>query len=365
MPTPDILSLRQLNRATLARQLLLARAHLSPVAAIEQVFGLQAQLPRPSFVGLWSRIEGVDRGRVIRLLLERSVVRATTMRATLHLLSASDFLRFREPLQAALDRAALVLSDRADGLEMERLVEHGRTFFAKPRTFDAFRDHLETRYPNGDIRAMAYAVRTRLPLVQVPDEGAAWGFPSQAAFVTADAWMGKARAAKGSVEEIVLRYLGAFGPASVADVQAWSGLQRLKPVVEKLRPTLRTFKLEGGRTELFDLPDARRPDPDTAVPVRFLPEWDNAIVARADARCLAQEHRPAVFKPGLRVLATVLVDGFVAGTWTIERKARAAALTVESFAPLARRVRTEIEEEGTRLVHFVEPDAERTSVVVR
>jgi hypothetical protein len=357
----ETLTLRQLNRATLARQMLLARKRVTPVKAVEQLLGLQAQLPRPPMVGLWSRLERLEREDVVRQLLDRRIVRATTMRATLHLLSAADYLRFRGPLQAALDRA--MPKQRADGLDFDHLVDVGRSFFSTPRTFDAFRDHLETRHPKADVRAMAYAVRTRLPLVMVPTKSP-WGFPVQAEFVVADTWLGNAPSDVRTTDALVLRYLEAFGPATVADMQAWSGLQGLKAVMEALRPKLHTFKGEG-RTELFDLPDAPRPAEDTPVPVRFLPEWDNIIVSRSDARLLAPAHRPAVFRPGLRVLATVLVDGMVAGIWKTERKAAAATLIVEPFTPLPKRVRAEIEEEGQALLRFVEPDAPRAVVLVR
>lgn len=359
----DVLTLRELNRATLARQLLLARGRLTPIRAVERVLGLQAQVARPPFVGLWSRIERVDRGAVVTDFLERRLVRATTMRATLHVVSPADYLRFRGPLQPALDRAIGVLKTRAHGLNFDRLVQRGRAFFSKPQTFDAFRDHLLSLDPKGDVRAMAYLVRTRLPLVQVPTNST-WGFPAQPEFVAADAWLEKGPAESHAPDALVMRYLEAFGPATVADIQAWSGLQGLKPVIEALRPKLRTFKGEG-RAELFDVPDGARPPADMPAPVRFLPEWDNAIVARSDARLLAKEHRSAVFRPGLRVLATLLVDGHVAGIWKTDRKRSGASLQVDLFAPVAKPLRAEIEEEGTALLRFVEPEAPRVDVVVR
>lgn len=342
--------------------MLLARERLTPVAAVEKIFGLQAQMPRPPFVGLWSRLDNADRARIARDLRDRRLVRATTMRATLHVLSAADYIRFRGPLQPALDRAVGVLKERADGIDPADIVEHGRVFFRTPRTFDAFRDDLLTLHPKGDVRAMAYMVRTRLPLVQVPAD-ATWGFPAQPEFVSADAWLKKPPADTRAPEELVLRYLAAFGPSTLADVQAWSGLQGLKPVLEALRLRLATFKGEG-RSELFDLPEGPRPPADTPAPVRYLPEWDNIIGSRADARLVAKTHRPAVFRPGLRVLATVLVDGMVAGTWKADRKRAGATLDVDLFAPATRRVRAEIEAEGDALLRFLEPDAPRTQVVI-
>jgi len=285
-------------------------------------------------------------------------VRGTAMRGTLHLMTAADFRRLRSPLQIGLDRGlATVLRDRTAGIEMAPLLAGATAYFREPRTFDAFRDHLAEAKPATDIRAMAYAVRMQLPLLQVPT-ASAWGFPAQADFITADVWLGKpkGRAAAGTAEELVLRYLAAYGPATVADAQAWSGIPSLKPVFETLRPGLVTFSGERGG-ELFDLPDAPRPDPDVPAPVRFLPEWDNAIVGRADARLLAGEHRSTVFQPGLRVLATVLIDGRVAGTWKIDRRTKAATLTVIPFTRLTAVARRPLEAEAAALLEFAEPDA--------
>ncbi|MCA1584284.1 MAG: winged helix DNA-binding domain-containing protein [Acidobacteria bacterium] len=363
MPAAETLSLRQLNRATLARQMLLARAQMTPSETVEQVLGLQAQLARPPIVGLWSRLAGVDRREVVDQLMQRRLVRAPAMRATLHVMTAVDYLRFRRTLQPCLDRAISVLKDRAADLELERLVELGRAFFATPQTFDAFRDALARRHPTADVRAMAYAVRTRLPVVQVPIH-AGWGFPAQADFITADAWLGKSPADGDYADELVIRYLQAFGPATVADVQAWSGLAGLKRAIDSLGSRLREFG-GPGRATLFDLPDAPRPDGTMPAPVRFLPEWDNVIVSRADERLVPREYRAKVFRPGLRVLPTVLVDGFVAGLWKVQRRGRAATLVVEPFAPLTKRARAEVEQEADTLIRFVEPDAARSTVLVR
>jgi hypothetical protein len=352
----DTLSLRALNRATLARQHLLERSD-SLIDVTERLVGLQAQVPRPPVVGLWTRVRDLKREDVVAALLDKRLVRGTAMRGTLHMMSARDFRQFRGVLQTALDRGLTILGDRANELDMPRLLAGATTFFAAPHTFDAFRDHLAATAPAGDVRAMAYAVRMQLPLLQVPTDSP-WGFPAQADFVTADAWLGKpkGRAANVSAEGLVLRYLAAYGPATAADAQAWSGIPSLKPVFEALRPQLVTFRAERGG-ELFDLPAAPRPDPAVPAPVRFLPDWDNAIVSRADARLLPGEHRSKVFQPGLRGLATVLVDGRVAGTWKIERRRKTATLTISSFSRFAPATRRSVETEAAALLQFAEPDA--------
>jgi hypothetical protein len=176
------------------------------------------------------------------------------------------------------------------------------------------------------------------------------------AHTSIEAWLGRSLASEPVLEVLVLRYLGAFGPATVADVQTWSGLNGLRPVVEELRPQLVTFHDERGR-ELFDLPDAPRPAPDTPAPPRFLPEFDNILLSHADRnRVIPDEHRPRVFIINGIIQGTVLLDGFVQGTWRIARQRSAATLHVQPFAPLAEADRIALTEEGAQLLDFVAAD---------
>jgi hypothetical protein len=352
---PQTLTLRELNRATLARQMLLARHQVPVLEAIERLIGLQAQIPRPPFVGLWSRVEGFEADDLVALLEKKKAVRATTMRGTIHLMTAADYDTIRPMLQPALDRGLRVIGARADGLDLPAIEKIARVSFRKPQTFDAFRDELQKQFPKADVRAMAYAARLRVPLVQVPTH-TKWGFPAQADFVSAETWLGRKARAGCSVADFVLRYLAGYGPARVVDVQAWSGVQGIKEVVEVLRPRLKVLKGEG-RAELFDLPDAPRPPGDTPAPIRFVPDYDNVIGNRADARLVPVKYRSRVFLSALRVLPTFLVDGFAAGTWKIERNRAAATLTLAPFAALPPRVRADVEREGEALLRFVEPDA--------
>ena len=353
------LTTRALNRATLARQLLLARERMTPLRAIERLAGMQAQLPRPPFVGLWSRVEGFRREDLTRLLERRTALRATMMRGTLHLVSTRDYLRLRAPIQPALDRmGGSVLGDRAKRFDLDAVVDEARAFFEEaPRTFEALRVHLARRHPGEDLRAMAYAIRLRLPLVLVPTDSR-WGHPAAADFAVAASWLGKPLATSTDLRPVVRRYLAAFGPATPADAQTWSGLGPLREVFEALRPELEVFRDERGR-ELFDLPDAPRPPEETPAPVRLLPEYDNLLLSHADRRrVIADEHRAAVATANLITLPTFLVDGFVAGTWRVTRKGRAATLTLAPFRPLGRKVRTELEAEAEPLLRFVEEDAQ-------
>jgi hypothetical protein len=357
----DTLSLRQLNRATLARQMLLAREKIAPLRAIERLVAMQAQWPRPPFVGLWSRLQGFERNQLTSLLTERKAVRATFLRGTLHVTTAKDYESLRPALQPMLQAGMLkILKERAAALDLDDLMGKVRKILAKgPRTFEELRDGFLRADPQADERAMGYAVRMTLPLVQVPlGADAAWAFTTQTSFALADEWLGRPlpQDVPARPDELVLRYLAGYGPASVADVQAWSGVQGLRATLETLRPKLRVFRDPEGR-ELFDLPGAPRPDGDLPAPVRLIPEYDNAVATRADARLVARAHRPRVFLSALRIAATVLVDGFVAGTWRLERKKSTATLTIEPFAPFSPSTRKDVNAEAEALARFAEPDA--------
>jgi hypothetical protein len=212
---------------------------------------------------------------------------------------------------------------------------------------------------------MGYAVRTHLPLVQVPD-ATRWGYPGAASFAVAETWLGTKVPAEGDAQGLVLRHLAAFGPASVRDAETWSYLKGLGPVFEALRPKLAVFR-DDKKRELFDLPKAPRPKASTPAPVRFLPDYDNLMLAHADRRrVVSDEDRPRITQAAnLRILPTFLVDGFVRGTWSVERQRAAATLVLESFGAIPRSGRAEIVAEGERLLRFLEPDAKTSAVRFR
>lgn len=341
--------------------MLLRREAKSPATVIERLVGMQAQVPKPPFIGLWSRIEDFRRETLNRAIERGEVVRGTMMRATLHLMTRQDFLEFRSLLAPMLTQSLRVIGDRADALNVETLTAEGRKFFKKPGTFEALRAHLQGRYPNEDERAMAYAIRLAIPLVQVPGD-MTWSYPAACDFALADQFLGDSPRTNTEMESLVLRYLAAFGPATPADMQIWSAIKPLKAVFEALRPKLITLRDERGR-ELFDLPKAQRPDESAEAPVRFLPEYDNILLSHADrSRIIADEHRPRVATKNLRILSTFLVDGFVAGTWRIARKKTTATLVVEPFVALKKAVRDELANEGERLLRFAEEDATEFAV---
>jgi Winged helix DNA-binding domain len=362
----DVLGLYALNRATLERQMLLRRRKLPAIEAIEHLVGMQAQAPNPPYVGLWTRLEDFHPNELACLVLERRAVRIALMRNTVHLVTARDCLALRPLMQSVFDRGLHASRGRRAGIEgvdIEALVAAGRTLLEeRPRTAKELGMLLQERWPDRDAASLARAIRHLLPLVQVPPRGI-WGKSGQASHTTAEAWLGRPLDADPSLEEMVVRYLGAFGPATVKDVQTWSGLTRLREVVtDSLRPRLRTFRDEHGK-ELFDLPDAPRPDADTPAPPRFLPEFDNLILSHADrSRVIADDYRKAIASKNGMVPATVLVDGFVRGTWKTERTRGKATLAIEQFEPLAKKDRDALVEEGERLIRFTGNDAEAFEV---
>ena len=357
-----VLTLRELNRATLARQMLLDRQAIPVLDAVERLAGLQAQVTSPPYVGLWTRLRDFRREDLTRLMEERQVVRATLMRATLHLMTAEDYLLLRPALQPALTRSMnSIAGKRLDGLDVDRLVGAAREYFERePHPFADLRPLLSELEPDRDPSALAYAVRTSLPLVQVPS-GGVWGYSGKAPFTTAERWLGRALSGSEDPRRLVLKYLAAFGPAMVRDVQTWSGRMQLKQPVEELRAELRTFRDERGN-ELLDLPDAALPPEDTPAPPRFVPDYDNLVLSHADrGRVISDEHRKKVFLSAARVRATFLIDGFVRGAWKVEKTRKTATLVIEPFEPISREDRAALSDEGERLVRFLaEPQGAET-----
>jgi hypothetical protein len=358
-----VMSVAELSRATLARQMLLAREKITVRKAVERLAGLQAQLARPPFIGLWSRIEGFRAEDLARAVHDRTVVRATLMRGTLHLMTTKDYLDLRPALQPLLSEAFEgVLKERAKRIDLDRVTRAARACLdEQPRTFEDLRAVLGKAWPDLDARALGYAVRMHLPLVQVPTD-TRWGWPGAACFAAAESWTGRKMGKGGGATALVLRYLGAFGPASVRDAQMWSGMRSLADAFAALRPKLKVFHDEKGR-ELFDLPKAPRPPAATPAPVRFLPDYDNLVLAHADrTRVVPEAHRTRLATKNLQVPATFLVDGFVAGSWKIARARSAASLVLTAFEPLSRKAKADLTAEGTSLLRFVESDADTAEV---
>ena len=363
--TGGVLGPRELNRATLERQMLLRRREVPAIEAIEHLVGMQAQAPNPPYVGLWTRLAHFRPEELGRLISDRQAVRIALMRNTVHLVSARDCLALRPLIQPIIERN--VYSSRArradlEGVDIEALAATGRALLEeRPRTAKELGALLQEQWPENDPASLARAVRHLLPLVQVPPRGV-WGKSGQTTHTTIEAWLGRPLDSAYSLDEMILRYLGAFGPATVGDVQTWSGLTRLGAVLERLRPRLISFRDERGK-ELFDLPDAPRPDPDIPAPPRFLPEFDNLILSHADrTRVIAEEYRKAIASRNGMVPATFLVDGSVRGTWKTDRTRGKATLVIAPFEPLTNANRNALSAEGEQLIRFVGEGAEALDI---
>ena len=358
----DVLSDRALNRATLERQLLLCRADRAPESVVEHLVGLQAQVPMNPYTALWSRLEGFRPDDLATLLLERQVVRIPVMRATIHLVSAEDCLLLRPLMQPVLDAELARHPEYAPALrqiDLEPVLAFARVLLAEqPRTGTQLRTAFEERFPGHDAAALAYACRNLLALVQVPPRGV-WGRTAQVTSATAESWIGRSLASRPSIDDVVLRYLGAFGPATVADISAWSRLTGMREVVDRLRPRLRALRDESGR-DLLDLPDAPRPEADTPAPPRFLPEYDNVLLSHADrGRFAADDNRVRLGTSPGPVHGSVLYDGFGCGVWRLDRDRATGTTTlvVSHVRPLAKRAQSSLAAEGRRLLRFVAADA--------
>ena len=349
-----VLEARALNRATLARQLLLDRADLPAFDAVAHLCGLQAQEPQEPFVGLWSRLRAFDPAALDDLLTDRRVVRTHLMRRTVHLVTADDARAWRARHSSMLRQRVLGVYRREfEGVDLDELAAAARDVLAdeEPRTMPELGRTLAERWPAVGPRALGeMVIAALLPTVQLPPRGL-WRRKAGARTVLLESWLGREidpPAPEGSDpvgEALVLRYLAAFGPATVADLRAWSGLSGLPGAVAAIREELIAFRDEHGR-ELLDLPDAPRPDPDTPAPVRFLPAFDNAILGYQErGRIIDHAHR-GLSVAGARV---VLVDGRVAATWTAE----AGTVNVAPLRRFSRAEHTAVAEEGRELASFL------------
>jgi hypothetical protein len=349
-----VLTFRELNRATLARQLLLRRRRISVPRAVEAVGALQAQFPPSPYIALWSRVEGFRREQLFRSLERRKIVKATLQRGTLHLVSSSDYLGYAGVFtrtRTAQQARRLVDRDLEEqALQVEALAE-------EPLSRQELLHRIGERPLNPADRPtwiVWHLIQARAALLLEP-ESAAWRMTTgRARFIAASAWLGE-RGADGpdAVDLLVRRYLRAFGPASVADATQWTGLPA-GVVRESLeRRETRRFRDESGRL-LFDLPRAPLPESATHAPVRFLPMWDSLLLAHADRRrVLAEDYRRVVIRKNGDVQQTFLVDGVVAGTWM----AKDGRVAIEPFAPLPRVARRAVEDEERRLELFLSSTA--------
>ncbi|GAA3092770.1 winged helix DNA-binding domain-containing protein [Streptomyces rectiviolaceus] len=351
-----VLDGRALNRATLARQLLLDRADVPVLDAVAHLGGLQAQEPQEPFVGLWTRLRGFDPTELSDHLAQRRVVRTHLMRRTVHLVTADDALAWRARHDAMLRQRVLgVYRGELEGTDLDELAAAGRAVMAdgRPRSMTELAREVADRWPAPGPRALGEMLMALLPMVQLPPRGL-WRTKAGVRNASLASWLGREMAPLSLDgtdpvgQALVRRYLTAYGPAASADLRAWCGLAGLPAAVAALRDELVTFRDERGR-ELLDLPDAPRPDPDTPAPVRFLPAFDNAILGFQDRTRIIDDAHRGLSVAGARI---VLVDGRVAATWTEE----SGTVTVTPLYRLSRADRTAVAEEGRALAGFLSDD---------
>ena len=335
---------------------------MSPHQAVGHLVGMQAQVPLNPYLGLWSRLDRFRPDELGQLLLDRQVVRIVVMRGTIHLVTADDCLLLRPLAQPVLDAELARHPDFGPalrGVDMAPVLDFARPLLAgRPHTGRQLRAAMAERFPDLDAAALAYACRNLLAFVQVPPRGV-WGRSAQVTSTTAEAWLGRPLATDPSIDDVVLRYLGAFGPATVADVATWCRLTGLREVLERLRPGLRTFRDDRGR-ELFDLPDGPRPEPDTPAPPRFLPEYDNLLLSHADrSRVIPAELRDRDFTGVGKIQGSVLSDGTLCGVWRIDldKGTGGATLVISHVVGLAAVAIEALASEGVEMLRFHEAAA--------
>ncbi|MGW1196767.1 winged helix DNA-binding domain-containing protein [Streptomyces sp. NPDC002536] len=347
----SVLSTRTLNRTLLQRQWLVSRSARPALELVEHLVAVQGQEPDAPYIGLWARLEDFRHDELTTLLHDRSVVRGAVVRTTQHLLTADDFLWLRPLVQHVLDRSPRQgFGKEIAGLELADLARAAREEMAgRTLTRPQLGRLLADRYPGRKGSALAGSAHFLISLLHPPPSGV-WGSRGGSVpCVLAEEWIGRPLVGSPSIETMVLRYLAAFGPAGVMDIQAWSGLTRLREVVEGMRSRLRVYRDEAGK-ELYDLPDAPLADVDLPVPVRFLPAFDNILLGHADRQRVIDDAYRKLVAPGMAVVRpTFLVDGFVRGMWETD----GGRLLITPFQPLPERERAAVLAEAELLHGFV------------
>ena len=355
------LTQRERNRALLARQHLLERKDAGAIAMIQHLVGMQAQVPQQPYVALWSRLHDFAPEQLEGLVLDRSVLRMPLMRTTLHLVTAADAAALwplMAPVLARVFRSSTPWGRQLGGLDTEKVVEAGRRLLEdEPRTNRQLATELGRQWPEVDPQALAMAVHHLTPIVQIPPRGL-WSRSGRPTWTTVEHYLGRPVPATIERGPVLLRYLAAFGPATAADVTAWSGWTGVRETLEELRASLITLKDEAGR-EIFDLPDAPRPSHDTPAPPRFLPEYDNALLSHRDRTHVIPE---AV---GMRLtgyVGTFMVDGFLCGQWRIVTDKSVATIEVDPFIPLTVADKAEVANEAEALLRWNSPSEQRYQI---
>lgn len=330
---------------------------MSTPDALEHLIGMQSQTPNSPYVSLWTRLENFKHETLSQLLLNRNAVRIALMRSTIFLVTKRDCLALRPLIQPVLDRTLKASFGRQlKDVDNNELAKISRALVeSQPRTLDELGNLLKEQWEDTDPSALAAAARNLVPLVQIPPRGI-WGAKGKAIHTSVENWLGHSLVTDYNLESLILRYLKAFGPATIPDIQMWCGLTKIRKVMEGLRLQLNTFVDDDGN-ELFDVSHAEFPDIDTPVPVRFLGEFDNILLSHKNrTRIIADEYRSRVFTVNGIIRATFLIDGYVQGLWRIEHKRKSSTLIIEPFKSLSQVDKDELAIEGAKLMDFAAAD---------
>ncbi|MBI5311309.1 MAG: AlkZ family DNA glycosylase [Actinobacteria bacterium] len=365
---PRTLDNRQLNRALLARQQLLKRKRLPVAKTLHNVGGLQTQEPRDAFIALWSRIDGFDPAKLRAAAGSGKIVRGSYLRCTVHTVTADDFAGFRLPLAEVIARDTSNWRHVYEHIDIAVVAKAVRKLLSddEPRSAREIAAALQPQFPKAPPEGLAHCARIHVPLVMAPT-GDRWGYSRPPRYLLAERWLGRKLLSTTSKGELLLRGIAATGPCSTADLRTWSGLTGVKETLIAIAPELMVFRDERGR-ELYDLPEAPRPRADTPAPVRFLGEFDNAVLSHDDRARIVDPDRAKRFnvsKNGRR-LYTFLVDGFVAGAWKVDRKSKRAPATLEMtpFDRFSRSTEADLQTEAQKLIQMLEPDATEYRIVI-
>lgn len=370
------LGARALNRALLSRQYLLRRLDLPERDVVEHLVGMHAQIPVGPYIGLWSRLRKYRPERLSTMVENRELVRTALMRSTIHLVTPDDCMTLRPLVQQVLDRDLYTNSSHAavvKGLDLDEVVKAGLELLdEQPRTPADLGRALHERWPDRKPDTLAYAVRNLSALVQIPPRGT-WGGTSRTIHASATTWLDRPIDPAPSIEEVIRRYLAAFGPASVNDVQAWCGLTKLSEVVDRMRSSLRVYLDDNGK-ELFDVPEGELPDASVTAPPRYLPEFDNVLLSHANKERIIPEglsfaewckrYGLMMTVRGGVLRGNLLIGGLLQGIWRIDKEKKAYTLVVEPFTKVSKKDLGTLEKEGHALLAFTFPKAESSTVQI-
>lgn len=352
-----LLTNRELNRATLARQMLLERSDRTPVDAVEFLLGLQSQQTHDPYIGLWTRLNGFAHEALTALILDKTLNRATTMRGTLHLHTVEDLVGIRALVQPFLVGAwtSGFRKRFGDNDKSEVLKAAIKLIDKAPSTAGALGKALKEKFPSADPLSMTTLLQSHETLVQIPPTRI-WGSGHAPILTRIEKWLPSVPEPSLTRANLVRRYLAAYGPASVADMQTWSRLTKLSVEFKAIENELVRFEAEDGKI-LYDLPDAPRPDPDTPAPVRFLPLYENAYLGYDNRRRMLSEATAHLINMFQDFKPAVLIDGQANAGWSISNTKGAAVLEIETYRKITKGEKRDIEAEGLAFVKFLEPEA--------